>query len=265
MTAAGSQVKTPSPMSFYVQGILKSLLLEAQIGLLLFDRVLRRSLPGRAQVGLSHSRRADGARLVQLREPARQLRAGARVGAIPLLPGRQVPERGRLVRPLQGGDAGRPRDAPRDQLAHPRDIHTFELQPMEQAMVDGPRVRAHFSDARWEEFKRDWVKMVTNRPIDCRPGGDRPRQLQLAGLVGDRPPDRRAVAAHPRLADRASGWLDMALMLVMCLLHLPHLRRAHRLHRDSGVGHPRHRLRLPGRQLPPLGLAVQPRHGGRAS
>ncbi|MFZ5470212.1 MAG: glycosyltransferase family 87 protein [Myxococcota bacterium] len=45
-------------------------------------------------------------------------------------------------------------------LTTTRDLHTFEVIPVEQALEDAPRVRARFTDARWEELKRDWELLL---------------------------------------------------------------------------------------------------------
>ncbi len=47
-----------------------------------------------------------------------------------------------------------------DAMKETRDIATFEVVSIDQAMVDAPRVRAKFTDERWAEFKSDWTKMV---------------------------------------------------------------------------------------------------------
>jgi hypothetical protein len=47
-----------------------------------------------------------------------------------------------------------------DGMRETRDISTFEVVPIEKALEDAPRVRAKFTDARWNEFKADWTKMV---------------------------------------------------------------------------------------------------------
>ncbi len=41
-----------------------------------------------------------------------------------------------------------------------RDLHTFDLQPVDEALKDAPRVRAAFTDERWAEFKADWTRMA---------------------------------------------------------------------------------------------------------
>jgi hypothetical protein len=47
-----------------------------------------------------------------------------------------------------------------DGVTETRDCATFERVPVEQTLAtEGPRVRARFSDSRWEEFKRDWVAL----------------------------------------------------------------------------------------------------------
>lgn len=48
-----------------------------------------------------------------------------------------------------------------DNMKETRDISTFEVVPVAQALADAPRVRAKFSDARWAEFKDDWRKMIS--------------------------------------------------------------------------------------------------------
>lgn len=45
-----------------------------------------------------------------------------------------------------------------------RDNRTFEEIPVEQALQDAPRIRARFSDQRWEAFKADWVTMAKAWP-----------------------------------------------------------------------------------------------------
>lgn len=41
-----------------------------------------------------------------------------------------------------------------------RDLTTFDEIPVEQALQNAAEVRAAFSDARWEEFKRDWTTLA---------------------------------------------------------------------------------------------------------
>jgi hypothetical protein len=38
-----------------------------------------------------------------------------------------------------------------------RDLTTFNEVPLSEAMADGPRVRARFTDERWASFKQDWL------------------------------------------------------------------------------------------------------------
>jgi fumarate reductase subunit C/uncharacterized membrane protein YeaQ/YmgE (transglycosylase-associated protein family) len=45
-----------------------------------------------------------------------------------------------------------------------RDNRTFEEIPVEQALVQAPRIRAKFSDERWEAFKTDWTTMARTWP-----------------------------------------------------------------------------------------------------
>jgi hypothetical protein len=44
-----------------------------------------------------------------------------------------------------------------------RDLNTFELVPVEEALQDSFRVRARFSDERWAQFKQDWAMMSRQR------------------------------------------------------------------------------------------------------
>jgi hypothetical protein len=41
-----------------------------------------------------------------------------------------------------------------------RDLTSFDEIPVEQALANAAEVRAAFSDARWEEFKRDWTTLA---------------------------------------------------------------------------------------------------------
>lgn len=45
-----------------------------------------------------------------------------------------------------------------------RDNRTFEEIPVEQALAEAPRIRARFTDERWESFKADWVAMAKAWP-----------------------------------------------------------------------------------------------------
>jgi hypothetical protein len=94
-----------------------------------------------------------------------------------------------------------------------REIRTFELISVDKAMEEAPRVRAKFSDARWAEFKDDWVKML------ARPGN-------WAGTLQDHGNSNSpawAVIAHPiasltpltKGGQTFIGLLDMLLMAAM--------------------------------------------------
>lgn len=94
-----------------------------------------------------------------------------------------------------------------------RDVSTFELVSVDEALRDGARIRGQFSDAQWQSFKDDW-RYFTSR------GGDWGRLLQDHGNSNS---PAWAVFAHP-IAKLFSlspstqtmlGWLDMVLMLVM--------------------------------------------------
>lgn len=45
-----------------------------------------------------------------------------------------------------------------------RDNHTFEERSVADALLEAPRIRARFTDARWEAFKADWVAMAQAWP-----------------------------------------------------------------------------------------------------
>lgn len=97
-----------------------------------------------------------------------------------------------------------------------RDLTNFEEVPVEQALQDGPRVRARFTPERWEAFKRDWTTMTQVWPMDW------------AATVNDHGNSNSpawSLVAHP-IAELLAlswqnqaflGWLDMVLMLVMWL------------------------------------------------
>jgi hypothetical protein len=48
-----------------------------------------------------------------------------------------------------------------------RDVSTFELVSVDEALKDSARVRGQFSDERWAEFKSDWAKM-SREPVNWR-------------------------------------------------------------------------------------------------
>lgn len=41
-----------------------------------------------------------------------------------------------------------------------RDNHTFVERPIEEALAEAPRIRAKFTDERWQAFEADWVTMA---------------------------------------------------------------------------------------------------------
>jgi hypothetical protein len=100
-----------------------------------------------------------------------------------------------------------------DGMRETRDIATFEVVSIDQALADAPRVRAKFTDARWAEFKSDWAQMVST-PIGWH------RVLMDHGNSNS---PAWALIAHP-IAELVSlskfnqtliGLIDMLLMAVM--------------------------------------------------
>ncbi len=94
-----------------------------------------------------------------------------------------------------------------------RDLHTFEPEPMQQVLADAPRVRARFSPERWEAFKRDWVEM-SRHPLDMN---------QLVMDHGNSNSPAWSVIVHPltqllpltHASQVALGTIDLLLMAVM--------------------------------------------------
>ena len=100
-----------------------------------------------------------------------------------------------------------------DGMKETRDIATFEVVSIEQAMADGPRVRGKFTDARWAEFKSDWTQMVAT-PIGWH------RVLLDHGNSNS---PAWALIAHPiaelmplsKTTQTLIGLIDMVLMAIM--------------------------------------------------
>ncbi|MBI3183186.1 MAG: DUF2029 domain-containing protein [Myxococcales bacterium] len=100
-----------------------------------------------------------------------------------------------------------------DGLTHTRDLHTFEVIPVAQALEDAPRVRAKFSDERWTDFKDDWRRML----------GTPANWAAILQDHGNSNSPAWAIVAHPiaRLLPLAQasqvliGWLDFALMAIL--------------------------------------------------
>jgi hypothetical protein len=92
-----------------------------------------------------------------------------------------------------------------------RDLHTFDVISVDEALKDAPRVRAAFSDERWAEFKADWWKFSA-MPVNWAP---------IMADHGNSESPAWAILAHPiaSLVPLSPGgqWfiamLDVALML----------------------------------------------------
>lgn len=202
-------------MNHFIQGILKIVLIEAQVGLLLFDRLVpddryakhRRNgfllLAGLMLLAWSNfGGLRGGGGLIHSWEQFHFF-LGAKyqkeVGWFDLYKAAVIADR-ETANALRG-------------MATIRDIHTFELMPVEQALEDTPRVRAKFSDERWREFKEDWVRML-GRP------GNWPGTLQDHGNSNS---PAWSVIAHPiasvvplsQAGQAFIGLLDMLLMAAL--------------------------------------------------
>ncbi|MBX7096573.1 MAG: hypothetical protein K1X89_02580 [Myxococcaceae bacterium] len=94
-----------------------------------------------------------------------------------------------------------------------RNIHTFELEPIDVAMADADRVRGRFSDARWEEFKADWSRMATipmdwGRVLTDHGNSNSPAWALIAHPIAEALPLN---AGNQQLI----GLIDLALMAVL--------------------------------------------------
>ena len=94
-----------------------------------------------------------------------------------------------------------------------RDISTFELVPVETALVDAPRIRARFTDERWAEFKADWLRMLQvpndwNRVLQDHGNSNSPAWALIAHPIAE------LVPLTPG-GQTFLGLLDMVLMGIM--------------------------------------------------
>jgi hypothetical protein len=150
------------PLNHFIQGILKITLIEAQMALLLIDRVL-------ADDRYPRARRNAFIVLATLMVFAWCNFAGMRGGGSIVhgweqfhfyLGAKYQKEVGWFDLYKAALIADRESAQALGGLRTIRDIHTFELITVEEALADAPRVRAKFSDARWAEFKADWLLML---------------------------------------------------------------------------------------------------------
>ncbi len=100
-----------------------------------------------------------------------------------------------------------------DGLATTRDLHTFEVIPVSKALEDASRVRAKFSDERWEEFKADWRAMLKT-PADWRRvlmdhgNTSSPAWALIAKPIAELLPPTHATQVF-------LAWIDFALLIVL--------------------------------------------------
>jgi hypothetical protein len=150
-------------MSYFVAGILRIMLLEASVALLVLERAIDRgaaALRARRRYGVY----AIAALSLYAFSNFGELR-GADVIVHPweqahfFLGSKYLQEIGyfdiyKAIILADREGAGQLRD-----VRVTRDLHTFDEQDVERALVDGPAVRARFSDARWADFKADWDRL----------------------------------------------------------------------------------------------------------
>jgi hypothetical protein len=149
-------------MNHFISGIIKIIILEAQVGLLLFDAVLKDRYERHKKTAFialaalmvfawcNYGQfNGDGLRLVHHHEQF-HFYLGAKYQA----------EVGwfDLYRAAALADAETTRSLHLDQL---RDNETFDLEPVSKAFAEKDRIISRFTPARWEEFKRDWVLLMT--------------------------------------------------------------------------------------------------------
>ncbi len=201
-------------MNHFIAGILKIILLEASIGLLLIDRLVDGKWP-RARIWIA---RVIAAVMVLAWTNFGGMRGGGHMiheweqfhfylGA------KYQKEVGWFDLYKAAILADREGTHLLDGMKETRDIRTFEVVSIEQAMIDAPRVRAKFTDERWAEFKADWARMVSV-PIGW------PRVLMDHGNSNS---PAWALIAHP-IAELLPltpgnqtliGYLDMLLVAIM--------------------------------------------------
>ncbi len=155
-------------MNHFISGILKIALLEAACALLVVDRLIERLAP---------------ARYVRARQLA--FAALAMLAVFAFVNYGQFHGTGRLVHVWEqyhfylGAKyqnevgwfdlykatllADRETVQALSRVTQIRDLATFELVPVEEALRDATRVRGRFSDQRWAQFKQDWATMSRQR------------------------------------------------------------------------------------------------------
>ncbi|MBK7858893.1 MAG: hypothetical protein IPJ65_09800 [Archangiaceae bacterium] len=238
-------------MNHFISGIIKIIILEAQVGLLLVDALTKGQFERHKKLAfllLSASMvlawtnfgqlNGTGLRLVHHHEQF-HFYLGAKYQA----------EVGwfDLYRAAAIADSETTRALRIDKL---RDNETFELEPISKAFEDRDRIVGRFGP-RWEDFKRDWVLLMTppnqaeldaceatkcndvGTLLDCRARCEQDRNNQVAqwrgrfnAILQDHGNSNSpawAVIAHPIAmlvpwspnGQALLGWLDMALMALL--------------------------------------------------
>lgn len=100
-----------------------------------------------------------------------------------------------------------------DGMRETRDISTFEIVSIDQALADAPRVRGKFSDERWAEFKSDWGKMVAtnigwHRVLMDHGNSNSPAWALIAHPIAE-------IMPLSRSNQTLIGLIDMILMAIM--------------------------------------------------
>ena len=152
-------------MNHFVAGIIKIILLEGSLALLLIDRLVE---------GKWEKQRLWGARILTLLMVFAWCNFGLLRGNFGMvheweqfhfyLGAKYQQEVGWFNLYKAAILADRESTHTLDRMTQTRDITNFEVISVDQAMKDGPQVRAKFSDARWAEFKEDWRRMQISSP-----------------------------------------------------------------------------------------------------
>ncbi|MHB8874066.1 MAG: hypothetical protein ACYC8T_10305 [Myxococcaceae bacterium] len=95
-------------------------------------------------------------------------------------------------------------------VASTRDLRTFEVVPVSEALSDAARVRAAFSDERWSEFKRDWMVLAA-MPVNWAP---------IISDHGNSESPAWSIVAHPvaAMVPLSMGGLTFIALLDMALM-----------------------------------------------